>query len=495
MADYQEALIGDSAAKEGAITSRLLLCTVIGSLGAAQFGFHIGVLNIPQATIESDFGIPADTVAWSMIVATFSIAAMIGALSSSSFVDAIGRRRFLVLDNVFFVIGGMCAVAVQLLKGSMPNVAYALMICSRFAVGLGSGAATVGVPLYLGEIAPSHMKGAFGSVNQFMITVYILVANFIGLGMSTSGLWGWMVSITAGIGAVGLLLAPALLESPRWLVARSRDADARNVLVALRGYSTAAADAEVQDMREQIEAASRTAAEKPSLLEVWRSPDWRAPLVVACVLQTGQQLSGINAVFFFSTGFFSDAGLSNANVGTIAASAVNVLATALAVYLIDRTGRRPLLLVGAAGMMLSALGITVSLVLQGSMASVKGTLAIIALVFVMLFVTFFEVGLGAIPWIIGGEMLPEAPRATVMGAAAAVNWFWTTVIAAVFPIAKAALGNYSFAPFVVALALVFAFTLAYVPETRGKSPAQVTAWFNKGYTTPGADKLSLQQDA
>jgi len=194
--------------------------------------------------------------------------------------------------------------------------------------------------------------------------------------------------------------------------------------------------------------------------------------------------------------------VSNPTLGTILAGAVNVLGTGLGVWAIDRAGRKPLLLVGAAGMCVACVIITALQVLkaggQGDAQAEGYSIVVIILACEEMKlgelvaaaaygytlspadVVFFELGMGSIPWLIGGEMLPEAPRATAMGVAAAVNWVFTTVIGLGFPPVSKALGSYSFVPFAVVLALTFLFTLRWVPETRGRTPAQVLAWIKTG---------------
>ena len=161
---------------------------------------------------------------------------------------------------------------------------------------------------------------------------------------------------------------------------------------------------------------------------------------------------------------------------------MNLLSTALAIALIERMGRKPLVLTGIGGMGLSTAGLIVALQVKAGHPELATTLGYVAIVFVLLFVGFFEIGLGAIPWSIGGELFPVESRGAAMGLAAAVNWVATTLVGVVFPILQKSLPNgLSFLPFGVTLALGFAFALAYVPETKGKSPAQIVAEMNGGY--------------
>lgn len=302
--------------------------------------------------------------------------------------------------------------------------------------------------------------------------------------MSTSSLWPWMVAIHGFGGVAGIAAGLLLVESPRWLITRDREEEARRVLLQLRGYdSPSHCDAEIAEIQAASQSTRGQAA--PSMLQVFRDPALRWPIIIMITLQVAQQLSGINAVMFYSSSFFRDAGVSNPNFGTLAVGAVNFLATGLAVYLIDKAGRKPLLLWGSIGMLLSAIALTITLVLKDgpSVSGSTGTvLSDVSIAFVLLFVIFFEIGLGPIPWLIGGEMLSEGPRATGMSIGAATNWFFTTVVALCFPAVQKALGDYSFLPFIIFIALAVVFTYFFVPETRGRTPAEVGAWLNRGKT-------------
>jgi hypothetical protein len=234
-------------------------------------------------------------------------------------------------------------------------------------------------------------------------------------------------------------------------------------------------------MEAEAGAAAAAAAAAPSVWALARSRAYAAPLAVCVGLQLTQQFSGINAVFFYSTSFFRDAGVSNPTVGTVAAGAVNVLATAAAIPLIEYAGRKPLLLAGAGGMLAAAAGLTGALVAKAALPpAATPALGYTAVGAVMAFIVFFELGLGAIPWSIGAELFPEAPRATAMGAAAAANWVANTLVGLLFPTLQAALGNYSFVPFCAWLAVATGLILAYVPETKGRTPAELLAWFAGG---------------
>lgn len=425
MASKQDRLLvnddGSATPSSGRITLSLLLSAALGSMGSAQYGYNIGCINLPQKQIKDEFKLNDDPFTMPntpMIVALFCIGGWIGSALSPGIVDKWGRKLFLIQIQWLFVIGGALNIALGYFKADHPNEAYATLLVSRVLFGLSSGAASVAVPMYLGEIASNDTKGAFGAINQFQIVVWILVGQLLGLGMSTETLWPWMFALTGFIGAFLIIVSgPLMVESPRWLVSKGRIDEARKTLLLCRGYDEMDADAEIAEIEESQAASASTSNAAPSVLSLLQDPVLRQPLFVAIMLQLSQQFSGINAVFFYSTTFFQSAFPTNASIGTIgtiAIGAVNVVATGLSIPLIERAGRKPLLLWAIGGMLVMALALTGSLIGKENDPSLAKPLAALSIVFVNLYVCFFEVGLGAIPWSIGGELFPEEPRATAM---------------------------------------------------------------------------------
>jgi sugar porter (SP) family MFS transporter len=487
--------VESSSSSNAKFTFTLFATTVFSALGSAQFGWNLGVLNSPQLVMEQALGLAHNSIEWSIIIAAFSISGCIGALFSSTPIDRFGRKTSLVILNAFFILGGTLGYLASVNFNGNFNVkiSYGLLFASRLILGLGAGAASSGVPLYLGEIAPAHLKGAYGALSQFHIVLYILLSQVVGFFMSTSTLWGPMLSISGMLGLVALAASPLMIESPRWLLIRGKKEAALKALVALRGYSMEDAESEVIEMMPNVSLSSMKLLEEDadldlaassktmSIMSVLSNPIYRQATLTAVFLQVSQQLSGINAVIFFSTGFFTDANIKNATLGTLVVGVVNLLATMVSVVIMDKVGRKVLLLIGSMGTMLAAVGLTICLVAKSNNPNLSDTLGLIAVALVMVFIACFAVGLGAIPWQIAGEMLPEKPRAVAMGLSAAINWTFTTIIALAFLPLSNALGNFSFLPFAGFLFITTIFTIFFVPETRGKTPTEVLKFFNKGY--------------
>ena len=204
-----------------------------------------------------------------------------------------------------------------------------------------------------------------------------------------------------------------------------------------------------------------------SVFQVLTDKNIRYALMVSITLQIIQQLSGINGVMFYANSFFTRVGLENPLVGTTLVGIINVISTGVALLLMDRIGRRPLLLWSSLGMLISGLLLTLALM------SVFPYSSIMSVVFMMSYVWFFEIGLGPIPWLIVAEMFPANSRPTAMSVATMVNWMFSFVIGVGFPILQNTLGNFSFCPFVVVLAGAYVFISKYVPETKGKTLEEI----------------------
>lgn len=323
--------------------------------------------------------------------------------------NKIGRRGAIMFNTWIFAIGGALMTFAMDIYWLIP---------ARLIIGFASGVSSVVVPVYLGEIAPPTLRGTLGTCTQFSMVIGILVSNLLAFPLSTLDRWRYLFAITPLLCIIQGIVSPFLLESPRWLLNQDeKSIEARLVIKKLRGFRS---DTDVEDEVEHfLFAASKHKTKRSSahssdaMWDLIMNKDIRKLVISSVLLQMAQQLCGINAVFYYSTGFFSGI-LDNPLIGTVVVSLVNVIATYIALKIMDTTGRRTLLLWSSGGMLISTILIITSLL--------GLTYNCIALFAVMSFVTFFEVGLGPIPWLIVAEMFDSKYVATVMSLACIVNW-------------------------------------------------------------------------
>jgi sugar porter (SP) family MFS transporter len=378
---------------------------------------------------------------------------MIGAAFAGPIADATGRRKLVLVASIIFAVGAI---------GAALATSAGLLILFRFVLGLAVGAASLIVPLYLAEVAPTEIRGAVASLNQLMIVTGILIAYIANSALAGAEAWRWMIAL-AVIPSVLLFLGMLFMpETPRWLASKDRDEEAREVLRRTR--DEAAVEAEMSDIK-RVE--SQEEGGVGELLASWVRP----ALLVGMGLAIFQQIIGINTIIYYApttltnVGFGNSAAiLANAGIGVI-----NVTMTLVAIRFIDRVGRKPLLLLGAAGMALSLaiLGLTSLLLPEPSGVSLVG---IITLVCLALFIAAFAVSWGPIVWVMLGEIFPLKVRGSAMAVATVLLWAANFVVSLSFPVLLEALGigwlflGYSF----IGLAALF-FVRSFVTETKGRS--------------------------
>jgi MFS transporter, SP family, solute carrier family 2 (facilitated glucose transporter), member 3 len=354
------------------VTTPLIFAVIVAAGSQFLVGYCTGVMNAPAAIVFPGHS----TFLWSLAVAAFAIGGPFGAVAGGQLADQRGRRGALLLCTWTFLIGGL----LQTFAIDMYTI-----IIARFITGFASGFSSVLVPIYLGEMAPPTLRGMLGTVAQFAMAIGILVSNCMAFPTVERGAWRALFAVTPAIAIVQLVMAPLLLESPRWLLGRDPSSlKARYIIKRLRGlrydhevetevgHFVMGGDAQKQEKTSQLEV----------LKEMWGKPKVRKLLISSLILQLSQQLCGINAVFYYSTSFFEGV-IDNPLLGTAMVGVVNVLATYAVLLLMDRCGRRTLILFSSGGMFISCLVIMISLLgLVNKM---------VALVAVNTFVAFFEV--------------------------------------------------------------------------------------------------------
>ncbi|XP_060162279.1 solute carrier family 2, facilitated glucose transporter member 3 isoform X1 [Globicephala melas] len=482
------------------VTAPLIFAITIATIGSFQFGYNTGVINAPEEiikdylnyTLQERFKNPPSEVVltslWSLSVAIFSVGGMVGSFSVGLFVNRFGRRNSMLIVNLLAIAGG-CLMGFCKIAES-----FEMLILGRLVIGLFCGLCTGFVPMYIGEISPTALRGAFGTLNQLGIVIGILVAQIFGLKniLGTKELWPLLLGFTIIPAILQCAALPFCPESPRFLlINRKEEESAKEILQRLWGTQDVA-----QDIQEMKDESIRMAQEKKvTVVELFRAPSYRQPIVISIMLQLSQQLSGINAVFYYSTGIFQDAGVKEPIYATIGAGVVNTIFTVVSVFLVEKAGRRTLHLIGLGGMAFCSVLMTISLLLKDN----YGWMSFICIGAILLFVAFFEIGPGPIPWFIVAELFSQGPRPAAMAVAGCSNWTSNFLVGLLFPSAAFYLGAYVFIIFTGFLVIFWVFTFFKVPETRGRTFEEITRAFegpvlagNRGEKGPIVEMNSIQ---
>ncbi|WP_410595014.1 sugar porter family MFS transporter [Amycolatopsis sp. lyj-23] len=429
-----------------------------GALGGILFGYDLGVISGVLPFIGKLWALTS----WDkgVVTASLSVGAIVGALFSSRTNEALGRRRTIMVAAGVVIVGTLAASF---------SPTFVLLVLSRLIIGLGIGLSSSTVPTYLSELAPAKWRGAMGALNQIFIVLGILIAFLVSYWLGPVSAWRWMFAgaiVPAVVLLIGLVFLP---ETPRWLVKNGREDEARRVLASAHG-STVDLDEEIATIHEVIRLDTE---EKPRIRDLF-SGFVRPMVVVALLLAIGQQFSGVNAInAYFPTmliglGFATQAAL----LSGVLLGVTKFLFTAWVVFVVDRWGRKPLLLIGNVIMVVTlvAAGLVVLNVHD------TGTRGLLMLVMMVLYLVGYELGWGAVVWVMMSEVFPLKYRATGMGVSSVVLWAATGIVSAVFPIISdpksLGIGGSMFL-FAGVNVVLFGLTKWLVPETKGRSLEQI----------------------
>ncbi len=447
------------------VLSVLLLVTLAATMSGFLFGYDTAVINGANQYLKAHFDL--DDVQEGMAGASAIIGCIPGAMCAGFLSDRFGRRKVLFLSAAFF--------AVSALLSAVPRD-FTEFLLARFIGGVGIGASSMVCPVYIAELAPAARRGRLGALFQLGIVTGIFLTLFInariqGLGddaWNTSYGWRWML----GAEVVPAMLLLGLLffvpESPRWLIQASREDEAREVLADIGG--AAHAEVEIQAVRKVL------AEEEGRFLELFEHR-FRLPLIIAVVLMAVSQFSGINAIMYYSTKIFTSAGIGvqSAFAASVIVGFVNLIFTFVAILLVDKAGRRPLLLVGLAVQVI-ALGAVGWMFHTG----VTGWPVLVA---ILVYISAFSMALGPIPWIICSEVFPTRIRGRAMSVATFTIWTSCYIVAQTFPMLNdnPAIGPAkTFWVYAGCSLIGLLFVSAVLPETKGRSLEEIeTSWIAK----------------
>ena len=428
-----------------------------GALGGILFGYDLGVIAGILVLITKLWHLSA--LQKGVITASLSVGAMIGAAIAGRVGHRLGRRRAIMLAAVVVIVGTIAAA-------SSPN--WEFLMVARGVIGIGIGCSSAAVPAYLSELAPTRARGALSSLNQVFIVSGILIAFLTDYALASHNNWRAMflgALVPAVILFAGLWFLP---ESPRWLVNAGREDEARAVLA--RTHRGEDADGEIARIHEVIQADSELKGRWRDLGRPWVRP----MLIVALILAIGQQFSGVNAINAYfptmltSLGFTTRTALLSAVVLGIA----KLVFTLWELAVVDRWGRKPLLIAGAVIMTLALVAAGLSI----QHVTGKNALGTTTLVFLILYLAGYELGWGAVVWVMIAEIFPLRARAAGTGFATVVLWAATGIVTAVFPTMSdphklgIAGSMYVFAGVSFVLVLLAKFV---IPETKARSLEQI----------------------
>jgi SP family galactose:H+ symporter-like MFS transporter len=439
----------------------LYVAALISSLGGMLFGYDTGVISGAILFIKGQFALSSTME--ELVVSAVLVGAVVGVAFGGTMADNIGRRKVIILAAVIFILGSIIAALAQ---------AIAWLVAGRVVVGIAIGLASFTSPLYISEVSPANKRGSLVSLNQLAITVGIVLSYVVDFALAGIQGWRWMFGlaiIPAAFLGIGMVFMP---DSPRWLMKHDEPDKARAVLRRIRGHSNV--DGEMKEIQESL-------GKQSSHWSELFNPLVKPAVLIGISLAIFQQVTGINTVIYYAPTIFQFAGFKSASsaiLATMGVGIVNVLMTAVAIGLIDRVGRRPLLLTGLIGMAIGLGLLGFAFMLPGQQSS---TLGLIAAGSLMLYVASFAIGLGPVFWLLISEIYPLKIRGRAMSVATEANWGSNLIIALTFLTLIQLLGEtgtFWLYGLVSILAWLFAYFL--VPETKGRSLEEIEAHWRAG---------------
>lgn len=456
--DRGYALAGGQA---GSLTY-VFLVTIVAALGGLLFGYDTGVINGAIGPLKAHFGLNPRQEGWATACALLGCA--LGAAGAGALSDRFGRKKVLVLSAILFFVSAI---------GTAVPQTVAAFIFYRILGGLGVGAASITSPMYIAEISPARVRGRMVSVNQFAIVTGFLVVYFVNYFIALQGDaawnervgWRWMFGSEALPALMLLVLSFVVPESPRWLTKQGREDKALGILTRVNGPDRARV--ELTEIKETLR------HETGSLRQLFQ-PGMKIVLVIGIVLAVLQQVTGINVFLYFGTEIFKKmgSGTNAALLQNIVVGVVNLSFTIVAIRLVDRIGRKPLMMIGSAGMGLCLLAM--------GLAAYAQTTGLWMLLFILGYIACFALSVGPVTWVILSEIFPTCIRGRAMAIATVCLWIANYIVSQTFPMMDAnpwlvdtfhrGLPFWVYGAF---CAVLLVFVWAFVPETKGKTLEEI----------------------
>lgn len=426
--------------------------TIVAALGGFLFGFDTAVISGTTRALESVFQLDANSLGFTVAIAL--IGTIIGSLVVAKPGDTYGRKKVLLLLAIFYTVSAL---------GSALVSNWYFFLLYRFLGGLAVGGSSVLAPMYIAEISPAHLRGRLVAVQQFNVVFGILLAflsNYFLASVIENNAWRWML----GVESIPALLFFGLLfiipESPRWLVRKNRIEEAGNILTKI-------GEPDVEQELEEIEASLHM--ENKTGDEPLFQPKYKFSITMAVLIAVFNQVSGINAIMYYAPRIFEMTGLSadSALLQSVAIGVTNMLFTLLAMSVIDRLGRRKLLLIGSVGMVIS-LGLVAGVFFTENFTGYG------ILIYLIGFIAFFAFSQGAVIWVFISEIFPNKVRAKGQALGSFTHWLMAALVSWSFPVVAEKIGGgTAFAFFSLMMMVQFIWAWRFMPETKGRSLEQI----------------------
>jgi sugar porter (SP) family MFS transporter len=431
----------------------LYLPAAVAAIGGLLFGFDTAVINGAIVFLKRQFALTDAQTEFG--ASSLLLGCVFGATLAAFTSDRLGRKKLLLAAAALFTVSSIgTALALNLSQ----------FVLARLLGGLAIGLASTLSPLYIAEISPARIRGLMVSVNQLAIVTGILLSYSVNYGLTGAGPsnWRWMFASAAVPSVFFLLALLSVPESPRWLVQNGREAEAEQFLSRINGSD--AAHSEIQAIRAAV------AEESGNVLD----RAFRKPLVVAVLIGLFSQFTGINTIIYYGSLVFLEhvpkQTASTALFANVMIGAINFAATILGMYLIDRAGRKPLMTSAFAGMALSLVGVAAAIHLQAP--------ALVVLLFVLIYVACFAVGIGTGTWVLMSEICPTRVRGSAMAIATVFLWCGTLVVTLTFlSLVRVLTAPGAFLLYAVVCVAAFLFVRFVVPETKGRSLEEIESWW------------------
>jgi sugar porter (SP) family MFS transporter len=433
------------------VNTNLAKATVVGALGGLLFGFDTAVISGTTHALTLVYGLTPAALGLTVSIALWGT--VLGAMSAGVIGQRLGGRETLRVLAVFYVLSALgCALAFN----------WPILVFARFLGGLGIGGSSVLGPVYIAEIAPGKWRGRLVGLFQINIVIGILLAYFSNYRIARLGLgandWRWMFGVAAVPAVLFLILLFGIPRSPRWLATQNRVEEARSVL-QLIGSSDP--DSELNEIVDSIH------LQRAQKTEPLFSQRYRFPIFLAITIGMFNQLAGINAILYYVNDIFSAAGFSKVSgeLGPVAVGAMNLCATLLAMTVIDKLGRKTLLLIGSAGLVACLSGLAAIFLTHAHQNYLLWLL--------VAYIAFFAISQGAVIWVYIGEVFPNRVRTKGQSLGSSSHWVMNAVISWIFPVLFAFSHGVPFLFFAAMMVLQFFVVLFFYPETKGATLEQL----------------------